>query len=122
MKEKSSRFIDAKIIDDKSKESNNDKKIVVTYEEQQKDGLHRRIVYVPMFFSDYPIIDITPSYETFPPNDEAFVDLGFGSMKILSKNKIMVEDILVKERVKELTIEDIEKQLGYKIKIVDKKE
>ena len=120
MKEKS-RFIDAKIIDDESRESNNDKKIVVTYEEEQKDGLHRRIVYIPMLFSDYPIIDISPSYETFPPNEEAFVDLGFGSMKILSKNKIMVKDILVKERVEELTIEDIEKQLGYKIKIVDKK-
>ena len=43
-------------------------------------------------------------------------------MKILSANKIEVKDILIKERVEELTIEDIEKQLGYKIKIVDKKE
>ena len=50
MKEKS-RFIDAKIINDESKESNNAKKIVVTYEEEQKDWLHRRIVYVPMLFS-----------------------------------------------------------------------
>ena len=120
MKEKS-RFIDAKIIDDKSKESNNAKKIVVTYEEERKDGVHRRIVYVPMLFNDYRVIDTTPSYDAFMSN-EAFVDLGFGSMKILSKNQIMVKDILVKERVEKLTIEDIEKQLGYRIEIVDKKE
>ena len=117
-----SKFIDAKMVDDKSNNSNNIKKIVVTYEEEQKDGLHRRIVSVPMFFSDYPSIEIIPNYDLFPSCNKAVVDLGFGSMEILSKNKIEVKDILIKERVEELTIEDIEKQLGYKIKIVNKKE
>lgn len=118
MKEKS-KFIDAKIVDDKSNDSNKAKKIVVIYEEERKNGLYRRIVSIPIIFSDYaPII----SRDFSPLNNEASVNLGFGSMKILSANKIEVKDILIKERIEELTIEDIEKQLGYKIKIVDKKE
>lgn len=118
-----SKFIDAKIVDDKSKESNKAKKIVVTYEEERKDGLYRRILSIPIFFSDYFIIDATYRDDFFPfPCNEAFVDLGFGSIKTLLQNKIETEDILIKERVEELTIEDIEKQFGYKIKIVDKKE
>lgn len=112
-----SKFIDAKIVDDKSND-NKAKKIVVTYEEERKNGLYRRIVSIPIIFSDYaPTIS-----RDFSPLNEASVNLGFGSMKILSANKIEVKDILIKERVEELTIEDIEKQLGYKIKIVDKKE
>ena len=118
MKEKS-KFIDAEIVDDKSNDSNKAKKIVVTYEEERKNGLYRRIVSIPIIFSDYvPII----SRDFSPLNNKASINLGFGSMKILSANKIEVKDILIKERVEELTIEDIEKQLGYKIKIVDKKE
>ena len=117
MKEKS-KFIDAKIVDDKAN-NNNAKKIVFTYEKKKKNGLYRRIVSIPIIFSDYvPII----SRDFSPLNNEASVNLGFGSMKILSANRIEVKDILIKERVEELTIEDIEKQLGYKIKIVDKKE
>ena len=123
MKEKS-KFIDAKIVDDKSNDSNKAKKIVVTYEEERKNGLYRRIVSIPIIFSDYapPFISTTISRDFSPLNNEASVNLGFGSMKILSANEIEVKDILIKERVEELTIEDIEKQLGYKIKIVDKKE
>lgn len=120
MKEKS-KFINAKIIDDKSKDSNKAKKIVVTYEEERKNGLYRRIVSIPIIFSDYAPIFNTISKD-FPPLNETSVNLGFGSMKILSANEIEVKDILIKERVEELTIEDIEKQLGYKIKIVNKKE
>ena len=121
MKEKS-KIIDAKIVDDESNNDNNAKKIIVTYEEERKNGLYRRIVSIPIFFSDYaPIISTTISRD-FSSLNEASVNLGFGSMKILSANKIEVKDILIKERVEELTIEDIEKQLGYKIKIVDKKE
>ena len=122
MKEKS-KFIDAKIVDDKSNDSNKAKKIVVTYEEERKNGLYRRIVSIPIIFSDYapPFISTTISRD-FSSLNETSVNLGFGSMKILSANEIEVKDILIKERVEELTIEDIEKQLGYKIKIVDKKE
>ena len=120
MKEKS-KFINAKIVDDKANNSNNAKKIVVTYEEERKNGLYRRIVSLPIIFSDYaPIISTTS--RDFLSLNEASVNLGFGSMKILSANEIEVKDILIKERVEELTIEDIEKQLGYKIKIIDKKE
>lgn len=120
MKEKS-KFINAKIVDDKSNNSNKAKKIVVTYEEERKNGLYRRIVSIPIIFSDYAPIFNTISRD-FSSLYEASVNLGFGSMKILSANEIEVKDILIKERVEELTIEDIEKELGYKIKIVDKKE
>lgn len=122
MKEKS-KFINAKIVDDKANNSNNAKKIVVTYEEERKNGLYRRIVSIPIIFSDYaPIYNISTISRDFSPLNETSVNLGFGSMKILSANEIEVKDILIKERVEELTIEDIEKELGYKIKIVDKKE
>lgn len=119
--ETKSKFINAKIVDDKSYKVNNAKKIVVTYEEEQKDGLHRCIFSVPIFFSDYISIHTIPNLDLFPC-DDVIVDLGFGSMNILSQNRLEAKDILIKERVEELTIEDIEKKLGYKIKIVNKKE
>lgn len=121
MKEKS-KFINAKIVDDKTNNSNNAKKIVVTYEEERKNGLYRCIVSIPIIFSDYAPPFISTISRDSSPLNETSVNLGFGSMKILSANEIEVKDILIKERVEELTIEDIEKELGYKIKIVDKKE
>lgn len=120
MREKS-RFIDAKIVDDKSNNDNNAKKIIATYEEERTDGWYHHIVSVPIFFNDGPSIDIYFSNDSFPFN-ETFVNLGFGSMKISPQNKVEVKDILIKERVEELTIEDIEKKLGHKIKIVNNKE
>ena len=118
---KTRKFIDAKIVDDESNNDNNAKKIIAPYEEERIDGWYHHIVPVPIFFNDGPSIDIYSSNDSFPFN-ETFVNLGFGSMKISPKNELEVKDILIKERVEELTIEDIEKQLGYKIKIVDKKE
>ena len=76
MKEKS-KFIDAKIVDDKLNDSNNAKKIVVTYEEERKNGLYRRIVSIPIIFSDYAPIYISTISRDFSPLNEASVNLGF---------------------------------------------
>ena len=115
-----SKFINAKIVDDKSKDSNNAKKIIITYEEERKNGLYHHIVSIPVFFNDNAFIDTISSLTSAKPK-EAFIDLGFAGIRISSGNKIEVEDILIAEQVEELTIEDIEKRFGHKIKIVNNK-
>lgn len=48
------------------------------------------------------------------------IDIGYGMVKCPVVCKI--EDNIVKYAEKEITIEEIEKKLGYKVKIVNKKE
>lgn len=50
---------------------------------------------------------------------ELFFDLGFGELQCVDNN---YEIEVIKEKPHEMTISDIEKNLGYKIKIVSEKE
>lgn len=50
---------------------------------------------------------------------ESFFNLGFGELQCVDNN---YEIEVIKEKPHEMTISDIEKNLGYKIKIVSEKE
>lgn len=52
-----------------------------------------------------------------------FVDLGFGEMRLSPDvNGAAFTIKTVKEKTKEMTLEEIEKKLGHKVKIVNKKD
>jgi hypothetical protein len=50
-----------------------------------------------------------------------YADLGFGEMKLLpDKNGAAFTITTIEEKPKEMTLDEIEKKLGYKVKIVSK--
>ena len=61
---------------------------------------------------------IKSSYPIFP-NHGFFADIGFGDLRCVD-DKITYENIYKKEH--EMTLSDIERKLGYKIKLVSEKE
>lgn len=70
---------------------------------------------------------ILPVVSSFPAiviehghfDDEvATVDIGFGEMPMHKEDGVYVVAELLKEKVHDMTIADIEKQLGYKIRVV----
>lgn len=53
------------------------------------------------------------------------VDIGFGYMPLFyedPRNKAYCTEAVIKEKTHEMTLDEIEKKLGYKVKIVSKKE
>ena len=53
---------------------------------------------------------------------DSTIDLGFGELPLEETDKcVLAERRLVKEKVHDMTIAEIEKKLGYKIKIVGEK-
>lgn len=120
----SSKFIDAKIEDNKNYVGDNSRKrLVVTYEIERKDGTYRKIIDIPIYFSNFPdrikCLSCSSSFKGYNYS----INLGFGDIEGFAYDgDKMVKETLIKERVKEMTIEDIEKELGYKVKIVNKKE
>ena len=60
-------------------------------------------------------------------SQQGYINLGFGDMPIdydfdSDGNTFMYKETIVKEKHTEMTLDEIEKKLGYKIKIVNKKE
>ena len=57
----------------------------------------------------------------FAQNDT--IDLGFGDLQLLrNSDNIYATDRIVEYFCKEMTLEEIQSKLGYKVKIVDKKD
>lgn len=55
------------------------------------------------------------------PEWNYFVDLGFGEMRLLpDKDGLAFRIKTIEEKTKEMTLEEIEKKLGHKVKIVSK--
>lgn len=54
---------------------------------------------------------------------ERAIDIGFGELRLLmdEKGRMLITEV-VEEKTKEMTIEEIEKALGHKVKIVGEKE
>lgn len=75
-------------------------------------------IHLPILQSTHPEIDI----EYGIIGDIATIDLGFGKLPLkMDDTKSYAEIKLVKEKVYDMTIAEIEKKLGYRIKIVDEK-
>lgn len=53
---------------------------------------------------------------------EAKINVGFGDVDIYCKDNLTITDKIVEYAVKEMSIEEIEKKLGHKVKIVNKEE
>lgn len=121
---KDSKFISAKIEDnEKYTNDNSRKRLVVTYEVEKRNGTYRRIIDIPIYFED------SPKFVSYVRRDSMFrgcdyeINLGFGDLKGFAYDRDkLVTEILIKERAEEMTIEEIERKLGYKVKIVNKKE
>ena len=55
--------------------------------------------------------------------DPTTIDLGFGDCVICEDEKgYSYYDVLIKEKVHDLTLSEIEKKLGYKVRVVSEKE
>lgn len=103
---------------------------------QDKDGYHYlsaiyeirnnndvyelNIPYIELPIRCEPIISRSQIYERgrICCNTKSYVNLGFGDLDIKRIDGI---DFTLKTLTEELTLEEIEKRLGYKVKIVSKK-
>lgn len=72
---------------------------------------------VPLHFLNKPILEFAAS--SFK-SIESTVDFGFGKIEFDEKTKITEERIY--NATKKMTVEEIEKELGYKVEIVSKEE
>jgi hypothetical protein len=58
-------------------------------------------------------------------SNQSEVDIGFGYMPLVyedPRNKIFYTETVIEEKTHEMTLDEIEEKLGYKVKIVSKKE
>jgi hypothetical protein len=67
-------------------------------------------------------ITLTREFDHFINHEFARIDLGFGELnldhEVVDGMDILFKETVLKEKYTEMTIEDIEKKLGYKVKIV----
>lgn len=100
------------------------------YDYEDTEGLHRVIFpkvsttfttrYIPII-SREEMFDIEPIL-TFEQSGNEFPILNAKVKEFDIDDDVYFADKLIKPNTKEMTIEDIEKELGYKVKIVNKKE
>ena len=77
------------------------------------------ITDIPIHISDYPIIE--RSISAFKTLDDTTIDLGFGTLDFMP-GVTKHETCRIHTATKEMTLEEIEKKIGHKVKIVNKKE
>ena len=73
-------------------------------------------------------LNITPNWFTISTKTDgmygchhsAFADIGFGAQELLYKGNYYYTEKVVKTKTKEMTLDEIEKKLGHKVKIVNK--
>lgn len=104
VKEKDKYYINLSVILDSKNSVDRCKAKVVLPVDTYKFSVSEKGVYSP--------------YSVFTDRG-TFVDLGFGDLRCVD-DKIMYENICKKEH--EMTISEIERRLGYKIKLVSEKE
>lgn len=99
------------------------------YEYEDTDGLHRVIFPKVSTTITTGYIPIISSWPGFPVDQSLFFERGGNEFPILKADvhefdvdDVYLVDKLIKPNTKEMTIEDIEKELGYKVKIVNKKD
>lgn len=93
----------------------------VVYQVEDERGIWEETyprIRLPILQSTQPKIDIVHGII----GDIATIDLGFGELPLkMDDTKSYAERKLVKEKIHDMTIAEIEKKLGYRIKIVDEK-
>lgn len=73
---------------------------------------------IPLYFRDKPLLEFNVDSEY--GFVKSTVDLGFGELEFDKKTKITEERIVTTK--KKMTVEEIEKALGYKVEIISEKE
>ena len=113
---------DAKLMDVKLNKGNNRYFLTLTYQgKDDKGNIHEKIFkHVPLPLYSYPR-DISFYLSTNYTQNVTDMDFGFGSISLFP-NTFEVTDRIVEYATKEMTLEEIEKKLGHKIKIVTEKE
>lgn len=117
-----------KLIGKKVYEENNKLYLGLTYEYENDDGKYN--LYIPKIeldikTNDLPIIDSILYHSTNYENIEYHFETGGHDYNVLKPNIGNKEEfyaLQIKTKTKKMTIEEIEKELGYKIQIVSKKE
>lgn len=94
----------------------------LTYEYTDKIGnVHEWVITkVPLFLFSNPI-DIEGKYISFSDSchNSRTINVGYGDVVLFEDS--IIKDKIIKYATKEMTIEEIEKKLGHKVKIVGKK-
>lgn len=76
---------------------------------------------VPLPLNNYPDVQRDTLYYNNIGVTNVKVDLGYGRIMIPDTDDPIYIEKVIEEKVEELTIEEIEKRIGHKIKIVNKK-
>lgn len=71
--------------------------------------------------TSYSFCSVNPSHKLIIDGNDFLIETGYLKINGI-KHKCLCKSVLINEEVKEMTIEDIEKKLGYKVKIVGKGE
>lgn len=118
-----SKFISAKIEhnDNFPNDENNNQILIVTYEVEKKNGIYEKVISVPIYFSNIPEIVTYFKFDCVRTTDYD-INFGFGPLDvgIIDKCSNIIEETLIKEKIEEMSLEEIEQELGHKVKIVNK--
>lgn len=111
---------DAKLMDVKLNKYDYGYSLTLTYQgKDDKGNIHEKVFkHVPLPLLNYPK-DMSYYLSTDPNQSEMRIDFGFGSISLSLNTEII--DRIVEYATKEMTLEEIEKKLGYKVKIVTEK-
>lgn len=95
--------------------------LIPTYKETDKHGNVDTLSLegINLFLKNEPTIITCDPYIADDTMSNVCVDLGFGNIRV---PKLSIKTKRTHTAVKEMTIDEIEKKLGYKIKIVNKGE
>ena len=90
------------------------------YEVDCEDGVYEMTIpkiYLPL--TKTPTIHISKACSNWD-RDEMTIDMGFGTLDVATDPGYGYTTRKTKDKTKEMTLEEIEKELGHKVKIVNK--
>lgn len=107
------------------REKDGDFFIYAEYLEERTDGLHKLIfdnIPIHVYKNSTPSVRVEPFKNPYI-KPVTTINFGFGDIDFISTGEdVIYTDELIEPRVEEMTIEEIEKKLGYQIKIIKEHE
>lgn len=122
---KNEKLKSVKLIEEKNNRGAKKFYLDVTYEYMDSDENWHEINFpkIELFIATNRLPIVHNAFYSDPlclPNDT--IDIGFGELNILRNSEnIFATDRIVEYSCKEMTIEEIQEKLGYKVKIIDKR-
>lgn len=94
-----------------------------TYQYENDRGVYEATIpkiHLPIAYHGEPIM--RTSVSRYPYHEDNTIDIGFGEVAILKDDTgAMFYERLIKEKIYDMTIDEIEKKLGYKVRVVSGK-